>query len=126
MKSCLTFLFSFQGCVGRKTWWIADIVWLLLVIAAVKLDRQPHNGPILTTVLALTFWPMLAIHVKRWHDRGRSGWWCLVTLAPIFGIPLTIVELGIFGSTQDFTSEYYRGPKSYRDRIRQVYQKSRA
>lgn len=27
-------------------------------------------------------WPLLAVHTKRWHDRGRSGWWLLLGVIP--------------------------------------------
>ena len=39
-------------------------------------------------------YPTLAIHVKRWHDRNKSGWWCLIGLVPLIGSLWIIVELG--------------------------------
>jgi len=126
MKSWLTFLFSCRGCIGRGPWWISHIVWVLLLATAIQMDGRPNGGPILNIVFLVTLWPMLAIHIKRWHDRGRSGWWCFIMLAPVFGIPLTILELGFFGPTRDFASEYYRGPRSYRDRVRLMYRRSHA
>jgi len=119
--------------MGRGPWWIANMVWLLLLTVAIQIDGQPQNGPVfvrhgpvLVAVFLLTLWPMIAIHIKRWHDRGRPGFWCFLVLAPVFGIPLTILELGFFGATRDFTSEYYRGPRAYRDRVRLMYRRSHA
>jgi uncharacterized membrane protein YhaH (DUF805 family) len=121
MKSWLTFLFSARGCIGRGPWWMANMVWLLLLTVAIQIDGQPSNGPVLVTVFLITLWPMIAIHIKRWHDRGLPGFWCFLLLAPVIGIPLTILELGFFGPTRDFTSKYYRGPRSYRERARLMY-----
>jgi uncharacterized membrane protein YhaH (DUF805 family) len=109
---------SKRGSVGRATWWIVNLSWLMLLSFAQHLDRQPMNGPFLTWTFVLTFWPVVAVNVKRWHDRGKPGWWCFLTFAPLIGIPLTIVELGFLGSTCDFSSPYYRGPRPYRERIR--------
>ncbi len=38
---------------------------------------------------------MLAVSVKRCHDRGRSGWFMLANLIPLFGSLWVLVELGV-------------------------------
>jgi uncharacterized membrane protein YhaH (DUF805 family) len=45
--------------------------------------------------LVLGLWWSLAVGVKRCHDRGKSGWWMLVTLIPIVGFIWWLVDLGI-------------------------------
>lgn len=45
------------------------------------------------TVLGV--WWSLAVAVKRCHDRGKSGWWCLLMLVPIIGFIWWLVDLGI-------------------------------
>ena len=30
-------------------------------------------------------WMKLAVLVKRWHDRDKSGWWVLITFIPVIG-----------------------------------------
>ncbi|MFK7792614.1 MAG: DUF805 domain-containing protein [Devosiaceae bacterium] len=34
----------------------------------------------------LILWPSLAMGIKRWHDRDRSGWWVLLSFIPIVNI----------------------------------------
>ena len=36
----------------------------------------------------------LAVWAKRWHDRGKSGWWNLIALIPIIGPIWALVESG--------------------------------
>ena len=44
-------------------------------------------------------WIGLAAQIRRWHDRGRSGWRVLVNLIPIVGALWTLVELGFMKGT---------------------------
>jgi uncharacterized membrane protein YhaH (DUF805 family) len=41
--------------------------------------------PWLALVGLLFAWIKLAVLVKRWHDRDKSGWWVLIALVPIIG-----------------------------------------
>ena len=52
------------------------------------------GGIVLLVVTIAIFWIGLAIAVKRWHDRGKSGWWILV---PIYGFILTAFLPGTAG-----------------------------
>ena len=44
-----------------------------------EFDPELYGG----LFILITLWPMLSVHTKRWHDRGRSGWWLLVGVIPI-------------------------------------------
>ena len=47
-------------------------------------------------VIALpALWVYLAGSVKRAHDRGKSGWWLLLSLVPLVGAIWWLVDLGI-------------------------------
>ncbi|MEM8628242.1 MAG: DUF805 domain-containing protein [Pseudomonadota bacterium] len=37
----------------------------------------------------------LSIGVRRCHDRGRSGWWLLLTFIPLFGLVWWLIDLGL-------------------------------
>lgn len=37
--------------------------------------------------------PMLGLQIRRFHDTGRSGWSCLLSLIPLVGIIIVIVFL---------------------------------
>jgi uncharacterized membrane protein YhaH (DUF805 family) len=35
------------------------------------------------------------LHIKRFHDRGKSGWWVLILFIPVIGFFWAIIDLGI-------------------------------
>jgi uncharacterized membrane protein YhaH (DUF805 family) len=37
----------------------------------------------------------LAICAKRFHDRGKSGWWVLMAFVPAIGFVWILIELGM-------------------------------
>lgn len=102
----MNLFFSMTGRIGRGRWWFASIVlWALSSIVVATnwvviqddgiTDPQWSSANILTTVLAiLLLWPNLAVTVKRWHDRGKSGWWVLIALVPVIGALWAFLELG--------------------------------
>ena len=91
-------LFSFQGRIGRKTFWLATLVIFLagLVISAIMAFAD-EMGAILYLA---TFWPYLAIGVKRCHDRDQSGWWMLLLFVPVVGFFWWFIALGCLSGTQ--------------------------
>lgn len=46
-------------------------------------------------VLLVAAWANVAIGIKRYHDRGKSGWWVLVQPVPVFGTAWHLVEAGM-------------------------------
>ena len=81
-------LFEFRGRINRARFWIGALVLyafqVVLMIVTVILDSGAFAF-FAWLVLVITIWPALAISVKRWHDRGKSGWWVLIGLIPIIG-----------------------------------------
>lgn len=47
----------------------------------------------------LMLWPTIAICVKRFHDRNKSGWWALIMLIPYIGFLWVIIECGLLPGT---------------------------
>ncbi len=51
-------------------------------------------------IFLLIIWPALAISVKRWHDRDKSGWWVLIGLVPLIGGLWALIETGFLPGTE--------------------------
>ncbi|NDY89839.1 DUF805 domain-containing protein [Ideonella livida] len=88
---------SLEGRLRRRDYWQRGVLPLLLVlvvgtallnIAGLPLERAEG---LMNLVLA---WPMLAVSVKRWHDRNRSGWWMAVLLVPVVGWLWLLIDNG--------------------------------
>ena len=100
------FLFSLQGRISRRQYWAnfllpTFILWLVLVwLFPFRLnDAERQDWPFALWSLAL-LWPSIATQVKRWHDRGKSGWWCLINFVPIVGNLWAFVETGFLPGTE--------------------------
>ena len=102
------FLFSPYGRISRRAYWLSWIVpYFIVAIAAVLLDEAafPQPGrdakPVFQLILALiAFWPSIAVTSKRLHDRGMSGWWLCLVVAPVvllFVIAAVVLRMA-FGS----------------------------
>ncbi len=95
-------LFSFEGRINRAKFWIGiAAMWVVLWIVAILAGLM--NSSIMWTIFALltllVIWPSLAISIKRWHDRGKSGWWVLIGLVPLIGGLWAIIETGFLPGT---------------------------
>jgi uncharacterized membrane protein YhaH (DUF805 family) len=127
-------LFGFHGRMRRSRYWAIGvglaIVTVLAVIAAALLLPSPETADapptatnaagfaLLVAILLMFAWIRLAIQTKRWHDRGRSGWWSLATLIPFIGGVWMFVECGVLDGTVG-PNKYGpspKGPLNARDR----------
>ena len=92
---------SLEGRIGRQTFWMGVIVLIVISIVFAVLDailgtRTDSGIGILGALFSLVaIYPSVVLYAKRWHDRGKSGWWTLIALVPIIGFIWIIVELGI-------------------------------
>jgi uncharacterized membrane protein YhaH (DUF805 family) len=94
-------LFSLQGRIGRRSWWL----WLLALIgfeiyATVLLrvlGASVRQADVIVNLLVL--WPAIAVCVKRWHDRDKPGWWVLVVFVPVIGWLWALIENGLLRGT---------------------------
>jgi uncharacterized membrane protein YhaH (DUF805 family) len=84
-------LFSFQGRLNRKPYWmtviatmVIIIVLLLFALILIREHRFEFAGLTLALLVILyipLIWIGLAIGAKRLHDRDKSAWWLLVFYA---------------------------------------------
>lgn len=114
-------LFSFQGRIRRKHFFLgilyALIVSFITMGAFATTFDMATNQPttagfvILAVYLVVAMWMSLALYIKRFHDRGKSGWWLLIGLVPLIGALWLFIELGFFsGEPKD--NCYGQDPKN--------------
>ena len=115
-------LFSFDGRIGRGQFWLGYLAAILLTVLVMVIvsimvpwEQVVITGPDgqVTTIdyaneamlpvwigygllLFVTTWISIAISVKRFHDRGKSGWWYLIIFIPLIGPLWWLIELGFF------------------------------
>lgn len=99
------FLFSFEGRISRKQFWVNGhlMVILPLMLVSSMMDvafgYMFADGPVSMAMAILLLWPSIAISVKRWHDRDKSGWWVFIVLVPIIGLIWALIEIGFTQGT---------------------------
>jgi len=114
-------LFSFTGRANRAKFWLipiaTDIVGMILfailgfvgggsMMPDASGNMSMGGGPMgfVTALLALIVliamvWIGLAVAVKRYHDRNKSGWWVLICLVPVIGGLWYLIECGFLKGT---------------------------
>lgn len=104
------FLFSYSGRINRAQYWLGSIGvgvggMLLFAMLAMLMPQRGYDktgagaieallgmAAIVVPVWALMAWCGLALQVKRFHDRGRSGLWTLAPLVPMSLLMVTLVS----------------------------------
>lgn len=97
------FLFSFEGRINRKPFWLFNLtVFALFGILDFAVNgKLTFKRNIASTVFSLVILlPVLAVQAKRWHDRNKSGWWQSVNIVPIVGGLWSLFEVGLLEGTQ--------------------------
>jgi uncharacterized membrane protein YhaH (DUF805 family) len=90
-------LFSFEGRVPRKILWLWSLVSTLgtmLVLGVVAAIAKNLVMVVAIPLYGLMIWTSLAVSIKRWHDRDKSGWWMFISLIPIVGAIWALIETG--------------------------------
>jgi uncharacterized membrane protein YhaH (DUF805 family) len=83
--SLMWMLFSAQGRLTRKPFWLFGISWA--IIEYILTEIEDSNDMLLVLITALISIVLLIasifVGIKRSHDRGRSGWFTLLWFIPI-------------------------------------------
>ncbi|MGH6792259.1 MAG: DUF805 domain-containing protein [Methyloceanibacter sp.] len=101
------FYFSPQGRVNRQQWWLWLILPVLVITAILSMidgatgrfDPETGLGLFSGLFSLLVLIPSIIVHIKRFHDRDKSGWWVLIGLIPIIGAIWLLIELGFLKGT---------------------------
>jgi uncharacterized membrane protein YhaH (DUF805 family) len=94
-------LFGFKSRLKRLPWSIATILadLGLGVVDAIFGVPRPSVFFLLLLVPPL-IWVLIAVQVKRWHDRNKSAWWLLINFVPIIGWLWVLIECGFLRGTE--------------------------
>ena len=102
---------SFQGRARRLHYWTGQgvfvVLYSLIMIASHALKGRVQDDPgmalvgflALLGVLATSIYASLTLVVRRWHDRGKSGFWALLGFIPIVGWLWQGIECGFLDGT---------------------------
>ena len=116
--SIVDMLFSFQGRIGRLGYWMVNLgasicyVFTFIAFAMIALTQLGEMSEATIQMIAWILYipfgvSILAAHVKRWHDRGKSGFWCLIYFIPLIGPLWTLIECGFCAG--DYGDNAYGG-----------------
>ena len=114
-------LFGFQGRTNRAKWWLVGLavfVVEMIVFAAIlggaAMSGDPEQiasaigpiaGAVIFVMVVIATWIYIAVAVKRYHDRNKSGWWVLIVFVPVIGGLWYLIECGFLRGTH--------GPNAY-------------
>jgi uncharacterized membrane protein YhaH (DUF805 family) len=103
---------SFNGRLRRMHFWVGLIILWVVEVIVMAVLIGPAMAPAATggggpgplalvgyLLLLVLIWPALALQVKRWHDRDKSGWWVLIAFIPIIGAFWVLIECGFLDGT---------------------------
>jgi uncharacterized membrane protein YhaH (DUF805 family) len=109
-------LFGFRGRITRAKFWLVAlaifVVELILFAAlvgnaAMRANPQaalaaigPVAGIVFLIFAVVVTWISLAVAVKRYHDRDKSGWWLLIIFVPVIGGLWYLIECGFLRGSE--------------------------
>jgi len=114
-------LFGFQGRTNRAKFWlvalaifIVEAILFAMLGSNVAMANDPQEalarmGPVASIVLLLfgilVTWISIAVGIKRFHDRNKTGVWILIIFVPVIGGLWYLIECGFLKGTT--------GPNNY-------------
>ena len=101
-------LFGFTGRIPRWQFWVGHLIAMVPLIGMVMLAPSDESRDVKVSGLEMGIilfafflfaWMNLALAIKRWHDRGKSGFMILIGLIPIIGGIWAFIETGCLRGT---------------------------
>ncbi len=96
-------LFKFNGRINRAKFWIGlGVTWAIMFVVMFIIGVIGGAISYLIALLAYVaiIWIGIAVSIKRWHDRGKPGWWIFIGLIPLVGPIWALVETGFLEGTK--------------------------
>jgi cytochrome c-type biogenesis protein CcmE len=118
-----TLLWSFNGRISRGEFWLGILLSslsLIVVEIGVRLLAAGAGGGaagglvavlmvVGTAVAVAATVAVFAVYIKRFHDRGGSGWWSLLLLVPLLQF-WAVIECGFLAGMRE-ANAYGPAPK---------------
>ena len=108
-------LFGFQGRTNRAKFWlvalaifVVEAILFAVLGSNVAMSGDPQEalarmGPVTSIVLLLfgilVTWISIAVGIKRFHDRNKTGVWILIIFVPVIGGLWYLIECGFLRGT---------------------------
>ncbi len=105
-------LFSFSGCISRKTYWAVSLGSIIILIVFAQLvitfsissSKESSGHVMVATVMGLLVlifgWIALATSIKRFRDANFSPWLALINIIPYLGYLITLILNGFFPTVE--------------------------
>ncbi len=107
-KTVLANYANFNDRSGKGEFWWWFLVYIVAYVGAYFVGGLVGAGELLAGLLALGLLiPNIALSVRRFHDIGKSGWWCLIFIIPLVGF---IAMIFFFIKDSDGPNQYGEGP----------------
>ncbi len=105
--------FSFKGRIRRTEFGISFIIYLIWAFFINNWANSPNldSGSAIIVLLSYipAFWFYSAQICKRFHDRGKSGWYFFFLIIPLYNLYVLIMLIFADGDIGD--NEYGTDPK---------------
>ena len=88
---CFKKSFVWEGRASRAEFWWFELAQLLIIIAAVIIDKIIGTGFLYVIAVIVLILPSIAVLVRRLHDTDRTGWWYWIQLLPLIGLIVILV-----------------------------------
>ena len=98
VKSCFSKYVEFKGRASRSEYWLFQLFYILVAIIGAVIN--PTLAGLVYLALLL---PLLAVSVRRLHDKDKSAWFLLFYFIPVVGAIIILVwfcQRGTIGDNQ--------------------------
>jgi uncharacterized membrane protein YhaH (DUF805 family) len=105
-------LFTHAGRINRAKFWLGGIILMIInsvifgIVGAYAAAADDHGSPVLIVLavicglaLLITIYGSICLGIKRYHDRGKSGFWVLIQFLPAIGALWYFIEAGCLRGT---------------------------
>lgn len=109
VRTCVNKSFVWEGRASiAEYWWfalalsLAEVVVDLLVFLLIYATKALLTALLVQVLFAVvTFFPSLAVTIRRLHDTGRNGAWCWIVFIPYIGPIVLFVFMLMSGNPHE-------------------------